>query len=56
MFPGITLAEVYAALSYYFDHRDEIEAEFHSDEQWGNWVKSNIPSKIPAALREAKGG
>jgi uncharacterized protein (DUF433 family) len=27
MFRGITLADVYAALAYYFDHRDEIEAE-----------------------------
>lgn len=25
MFPGITLADVYAALAYYFDHREEIE-------------------------------
>ena len=31
MFPGITLADVYAALAYYFDHRDEIEAEFHRE-------------------------
>jgi uncharacterized protein (DUF433 family) len=52
MFPGITLADVHAALTYYFDHRDEIEAESRSDEQWGNWLKSTIPSKIPAALRE----
>src|SRR5438270_11264779 len=28
MFPGITLADVYAAMAYYFDHRDEIDQEF----------------------------
>ncbi len=26
-YPSITLADVYAALAYYWDHRDEIEAE-----------------------------
>lgn len=51
MFPGITVADVYASLTYYFDHRDEIEADFRKDEQWAKWVSSNIPSKIPASLR-----
>ena len=55
MFPGITLADVYAALAYYFDHRDEIESEFRESEKWAGWVKSNIPSKIPPDLREALG-
>jgi uncharacterized protein (DUF433 family) len=40
MFPGITLADVYAALSYYFDHRDEIEGELRDGEQWADRVKS----------------
>lgn len=30
-FPGITLADVHAALAYYFDHREEIEAEFQQE-------------------------
>ena len=30
---GITLAEVYAALAYYFDHREEIETELRRDEE-----------------------
>jgi len=56
MFPGITLAEIYAALSYYFDHREEIEAEEREDEKWAQWVTANIPSKIPGKLREKFGG
>lgn len=56
MFPGITLADVRAALTYYFDQRDEIEAEFHQDDQWAEWLKANVPSKIPAQLREKSGG
>ena len=55
MFPGITLADVYAALTYYFDHRDEIESDFRNAEQWAQWVKSNIPSTIPAEFRETRG-
>ena len=51
MFPGITLADVYAALAYYFDHRDEVEADFRKEDEWAEWLKANIPSKIPAHLR-----
>src|SRR5215813_15234444 len=31
-FPTITHADVYAALAYYWDHRDEIEAKIAEDE------------------------
>ncbi len=30
--PGISLAQVHAALAYYYDHRDEIQAEIRADE------------------------
>ena len=37
-YPHLTLAEAHAALTYYFDHREEIEeelvAEYHSVEDW----------------------
>ena len=45
-FPGITLADIYAALTYYFDNREEIEADFRNDEEAAEWVKVNLPSKI----------
>ena len=51
-FPGLTLADVHAALAYYFDNLQEIEAEFLQDEQWADWLKANVPSK----LREKLGG
>jgi hypothetical protein len=51
MFPGITLADVYAAMAYYFDNRQEIEEEFHLADEWADRVKANIPSKIPPELR-----
>ncbi len=55
MFPGITLADVYAALTYYHDNRQEIEDEFGKSDDWAAWVKANVPSKIPAELREKRG-
>ena len=33
MFPGITLADVHAALAYYFDHVEEIDNDFRKDEK-----------------------
>src|SRR5438105_11596759 len=30
-FPGLTLADIHAALAYYFDHRQEIEEDLHSE-------------------------
>ncbi len=56
LFPGITLADVYAALTYYFDNRQEIEEDFRKSDQAAAWVKANIPSKIPPEVREKHGG
>src|SRR5262245_22033672 len=55
LFPGITLADVYAALAYYFDNRQEIEDEVRRSNEWADWVTRNISSKIPAELREKRG-
>jgi len=32
-YPQITLAQVHAALAYYYDHRDEIRAQMRADEE-----------------------
>jgi hypothetical protein len=51
-YPGITLADVFTALAYYLDNRQEIEDEFRKEDEWTEWVKVTIPSKIPAEFRE----
>ena len=33
-YPHITIADVHAALAYYFDHREEIEAQMREADQW----------------------
>jgi uncharacterized protein (DUF433 family) len=48
-FPGITLADVHAALAYYYDHMGEIEADFEEDRKWDEYGKTQ-PSKLKEAI------
>ena len=52
MCPGITLADVHAALTYYFDHCEAIEEEFRQDEEAAKKLLTRHPSKV----REKLGG
>lgn len=56
MFPGITPADVYAALAYYYDNVEEIETEFQKDDQCAQWAEDHLPSHIPRELREKLSG
>jgi uncharacterized protein (DUF433 family) len=47
--PGLTLADVYAALAYYYDHRDEIDADIGADVEFAERLKANSP---PSLLRQ----
>jgi uncharacterized protein (DUF433 family) len=38
-YPDLTLAQVHAALAYYYDHVDEIEAELAADERMAELVE-----------------
>lgn len=49
-FPGITLADVFAALAYYLDHRGEIEEEFRKEEEAVKELLARRPSKVQAKL------
>src|SRR6516165_10218813 len=51
MFPGITLAVVHAALAYYFDNREEIEADFRGEAQVADGLRAKFPSKLEEKLR-----
>ena len=39
-FPQLSLADVYAALAYYHDHREQIHKDIRDDEEFFNPVKS----------------
>ena len=47
---GLTLAEVYAALAYYFVHRDEIDQSLENGESFVETFKRSTPSKLRAKL------
>lgn len=49
--PSITLADVFAALAYYFDHREEIESEFKREVELAEQYRSQFPT-----LKEKRGG
>lgn len=33
-YPALNLAQVHAAISYYYEHKDEVEAEIVEDDGW----------------------
>jgi uncharacterized protein (DUF433 family) len=41
-FPQLTLADVHAALAYYFDHRDEIVRQMREDSEFVEALKSQL--------------
>jgi uncharacterized protein (DUF433 family) len=48
-YPGLTLADVYAALAYYYDHREEIDDDMQEDEEFvANFKRASPP---PLLLR-----
>ena len=51
MFPGITLADVYAALAYYHDHRRDIQAELRREMRRANALRPRFPSRLQEKMR-----
>ena len=40
--PGITLAQIHAALSYYCDHREEIDQDIREDLEFAKRLRSEL--------------
>lgn len=51
----LTLADVYAALAYYFDHREQIEQQIAEDRAFAEMLRQRTPSKVTDRLRELRG-
>lgn len=54
--PGITLADVYAALTYYWDHRDEIERAIAKEHDLVEELRRNATSPLQEKLRRGGRG
>ena len=51
----LSLADVYAALAYYFDHRDEIDERIEKDRAFAEAFRSQNPSLLQERLRDLRG-
>ena len=49
-YPQLTLAEVHAALAYYYDHREAIQQDIRDAEALVAMLKEQIPSKLRSKL------
>src|SRR5438067_1630285 len=55
-YPGLSLAEVYAALAYYHGHRAEIDADIEADKRFAAEMKAKAgPSKASEKLAALHG-
>lgn len=55
IYPQLSLAQVHAALSYYFDHRSEIQAQFAADDEIIRRVRAANPSKLMQRIGQGLG-
>lgn len=49
---ALSLAEIHAALAYYFDHREEIDAAMRESEAFVESLRSQAPSKLQQRMSE----
>ncbi len=52
----LTLAQVHAALAYYFDHKAEIDARLADDEALAERMRAATPSLLAEKLKNVRGG
>jgi uncharacterized protein (DUF433 family) len=51
----LTLGDVHAALAYYFDHREEIDARMAEDRAFADALRAQIPSRRSQKLNSLRG-
>lgn len=49
-YPGITLADVHAALAYYYDNKEEINQSIQEEEEFYRKMKAKTPSIVQQKL------
>ena len=55
-FPQLTLADVHAALAYYWDHREEIHRQMKEADDLGREHEAKVPVETPGEVLAHKGG
>lgn len=54
-FPQLTMADVYAALSYYWDHRDEIQRDMQAESDLVTRLRQQSVSPLAEKLAATNG-
>ncbi len=54
-FPQLTMADVYAAFSYYWDHRDEIQRDMQAESDLVTRLRQQSVSPLAEKLAATKG-
>jgi uncharacterized protein (DUF433 family) len=52
----LDLADTYAAMTYYYDHRSEIDGSIEADEAFAEAFRHNNPSLLQIKLRALQSG
>ena len=47
----LDLADVHAALAYYFDHRDDVDCSIEESEQWVAALRQATPSRLTERIQ-----
>ena len=55
-YPGLTLADIHAALAYYWDHHDAIEQMIAAERVLEENLRGRSPSLVQQKLRQPHGG
>jgi uncharacterized protein (DUF433 family) len=53
-YPTLTLADVHAALAYYFDHREAIDADIRDDDAHWARLQAESPGSLTDRLQQRK--
>jgi hypothetical protein len=54
-YPSITLTDVHAALAYYYENREQIDADIESARKYADEMKAKAgPSRLEEKLRQRK--
>jgi uncharacterized protein (DUF433 family) len=53
-FPHLSLGQIHAALAYYFDHREQVDAEIAEAEKYAEQARAQNPNELTRQQLEAR--
>lgn len=53
LFPQLSMADVYAALAYYWDHRELIRTQMHEEDEFVERMRHKTPSALTKKLAQS---